>query len=100
MAKNNVMINPQRPLIIYQSMSLELDCLNFQNPSLKITKTNLTVEGKRGDGELHFTFHDGDKTIGRGVKNLILSGLRPYQQTAVDEMVSEYLDRQSNHAEA
>jgi len=100
MAKNNVMINPQRPLIIYQSMSLELDCLNFQNPSLKITKTNLTVEGKRGDGELHFTFHDGDKTIGRGVKNLILSGLRPYQQTAVDEMVSEYLDIQSNHAEA
>ena len=99
MAKKNVMINPQRPLIIYQSMSLELDCLTFQNPSLEINKTSLTVDGKRGNGELHFTFHDGDKVIGRGVKKLILSGLRPYQQAAVDGMVSEYLGRQSNHTE-
>ena len=99
MAENNVMINPQRPLIIYQSMSLELDCLKFQNPSLKIAKTSLAVDGKRGDGELHFTFHDDDKIIGRGVKRLILSGLRPYQQEVMDGMVAEYLDRQSNHSE-
>jgi hypothetical protein len=99
MAENNVMINPQRPLIIYQSMSLELDCLEFENPSLKITKTSLNVAGKRGDGELHFTFHDDNKIIGRGVKKLILSGLRPYQQEAVDSMIAEYLDRQSIHSE-
>ncbi|HIG66476.1 MAG TPA: DUF3581 family protein [Porticoccaceae bacterium] len=97
MADNNVMINPQRPLIIYQSMSLELDYLKFKNPRLQIAKTSLTVDGKRGDGELYFTFHDDDKIIGRGVKKLILSGLRPYQQEAVDGMVAEYQNRLLSH---
>ena len=99
MAENNVMINPQRPLIIYQSMSLQLDSLDFENPSLQISKTSLNVDGKRGDCELHFTFHDDNRIIGGGVKKLILSGLRPYQQEAIDGMVAEYLDRQSSHSE-
>jgi hypothetical protein len=31
--------------------------------------------------------------VGSGVKNLILSGLRDYQQDAIDGMVADYLTR-------
>jgi hypothetical protein len=100
MAEKGVMINPQRPLVIYQSMSLEFDRLNFAKPSLQLSHTNLDVEGKRGNADLHFEVFDGDQVIGHGVKHLILSGLRPYQQMAIDDMVTAYLESQSEHHKA
>jgi hypothetical protein len=33
MAENNIMINPQRPLVIYDSMSLQFDTLDLQAPT-------------------------------------------------------------------
>jgi len=97
MAEKGVMINPQRPLVIYQSMSLEFEHLNFESPSLQLSRSSLAVEDKRGNVDLHFKIFDGDQVIGSGVKHLILSGLRPYQQSAVDDMVSTYLESQSEH---
>ena len=97
MTEQNVMINAQRPLIIYQSMSLQLDRLNLSRPTLKLSETNLEVDGKRGDAHLHFEVLDGATIVGRGVKHLILSGLRPFEQRAVDLMVSDYLGWQSEH---
>ncbi|MEZ8133777.1 MAG: hypothetical protein ACI8WL_000413 [Polaribacter sp.] len=98
MTEQNVMINAQRPLIIYQSMSLQLDQLNLNNPTLKLSQTTLKIDGKRGDAHLHFDVLDGATLIGRGVKHLILSGLRPFEQGAVDIMVSDYLGWQSEHS--
>ena len=98
LAEQNVMINAQRPLIIYQSMSLQLDQLNLNNPTLKLSQTTLKIDGKRGDAHLHFDVLDGATLIGRGVKHLILSGLRPFEQGAVDIMVSDYLGWQSEHS--
>jgi len=97
MAEKGVMINPKRPLVIYQSMSLEFDRLNFTKPSLQLSHTNLDVEDKRGNADLHFEIFDGDQVVGHGVKHLILSGLRPYQQLAIDDMVAAYLESQSEH---
>ena len=96
MAEQNVMINPARPLAIYQSMSLHLDRLDLQQPSVELADTRMVVEGKRGDVELQFRLMDGDHIVGSGVKKIILSGLREYQQAAVDEMVADYKSWQAN----
>ena len=98
MTEKNVMINAQRPLVIYQSMSLQLDELSLTKPTLQLSETTLDVDGKRGDAHLHFRVFDGKTLVGRGVKHLILSGLRPFEQQAVDLMVSDYLGWQSEHS--
>ena len=98
MAEKNVMINPQRPLVIYESMSLQLDTLALEQPSVELAGTSLEVDGKRGNAELNFNLMDGGKLVGRGVKSLILSGLREYQQDAIDLMVADYLANQARHS--
>ena len=100
MAEKNVMINPQRPLVIYESMSLQLDTLALQQPSVELAGTSLEVDGKRGNAEFKFNLTDAGKIVGTGVKTLILSGLREYQQQAIDLMVLTYLDNQARHSQA
>ena len=100
MAEKNVMINPQRPLVIYESMSLQLETLELQQPSVELAGTSLEVDGKRGNAEFKFNLVDGGKIVGTGVKTLILSGLREYRQEAIDLMVATYLDNQARHSEA
>ena len=100
MAEKNVMINPQRPLVIYESMSLQLETLELQQPSVELAGTSLEVDGKRGNAEFKFNLVDGGKIVGSGVKTLILSGLREYQQQAIDLMVATYLDNQARHSQA
>ncbi|MGB2053790.1 MAG: DUF3581 domain-containing protein [Porticoccaceae bacterium] len=95
MAEHQVMINPQRPLVIYESMSVHFDQLNLTQPGVELADTKLVVNGKRGDAEFQFRLTDGDRTVGCGVKKLILSGLREYQQAAIDDMVAEYSARQN-----
>ena len=98
MAEKNVMINPQRPLVIYESMSLQLEALALQQPSVELAATSLELDGKRGNAEFNFNLMDGGKLVGRGVKRLILSGLREYQQEAIDLMVADYLANQARHS--
>ena len=100
MAKKSVMINPQRPLVIYESMSLQLQTLELKQPSVELAGTSLEVDGKRGNAEFKFNLMDNGKIVGSGVKTLILSGLREYQQEAIDLMVATYLDNQARHCEA
>ena len=96
MAEQNVMINPARPLAIYQSMSLHLDRIDLAQPSVELADTQMVVEGKRGDVELQFRLMDGADVVGCGVKKIILSGLREYQQAAVDKMIADYKSWQAN----
>jgi len=95
MAEHRVMINPGRPLVIYDSMSLQLDKLTLTKPTVELAKTSLRVDGKRGEAQLQFRFMDEGRIVGTGVKKLILSGLREYQQGAIDSMVADYLTRAS-----
>ena len=76
MKQHNSMINPKRPMVIYQSMSFELSSLEFESLSINGEDTSMKVDGRRGDVQLGFTLSDGDKVIGRGSKNLMLGGLR------------------------
>ncbi|MDE0841952.1 MAG: DUF3581 family protein [Porticoccaceae bacterium] len=90
MKQHRVMINPQRPLVIYASMSLHLDNLNFDQIDTQLVDTDIEIDGRRGTVSLFFEFISANRRIGSGSKILILSGLREYQQAAVDEMIERY----------
>ncbi len=90
MQKNNVMINPQRPLVIYRRMSLELDHTNCENFDLAFTGSALTVDGKKGEVALNFDIVSDSKVVGRGTKNMLLGGMREYEQSVIDDLVNEY----------
>lgn len=93
MAKHNVMINPERPLIIYESMGIDLHTLAISNPQLELVDAQLSVNGKRGDVLLKFRFVENGKEIGCGRKTMVLSGLRPYEQQVMDAVVDLYEQR-------
>ncbi len=93
MAEHQVMINPARPLVIYDSMSFALDHLTVTDPRLDLTETTLEITGKRAEARLYFQVHEDDQPIGTGFKKLILSGLRPYEETTIQELSEVYLTR-------
>ena len=99
MAENNIMINPQRPLVIYDSMSLQFDTLDLVAPTVELVGTSFKAEGKRGDVQFELRLMDQGKQVGSGVKTLILSGLREYQQEAVDGMVDGYQASKDSYLE-
>ncbi len=90
MQQHGMMINPVRPLVIYESMSFDLQTLDFDHIELSLVKQELIIEGKRGDVTLSFELHCGDKLVGTGRKTLVLSGLRPLEQEVIDDMVQRY----------
>ncbi|WP_028765701.1 DUF3581 domain-containing protein [Shewanella fidelis] len=93
MKQHQVMINPARPLVIYESMSFDLTTLDFIEVSLKLVKQDLQIEGKRGDVTLTFELLSGDTIVGTGVKTLVMSGLRPYEQESALQMCDAYESR-------
>lgn len=97
MLENNVMINPSRPMVMYQSMSIDLNTFDADSVTLKLAKTSLTIEGKRGDAWLEFDLLSGDKVIGHGRKHMLLSGLRPYEQESIDSLIKRYRDSKESY---
>lgn len=97
MAEHEVMINPDRPLVIYEGMSFNLEHLDFSEPELELSKSSLRVSGKRGDAQLHFNIIDGGRSVGTGLKKLVLSGLREYDETTVKDLCDQYQSLKDNH---
>ncbi len=93
MAEHNVMINPDRPLVIYDSMSINLDTVDIQQPTLEPIGTSLKVQGKKAIALLEFAVKSEGKTIGKGLKKLALRGLRDFDQERVEKMVDYYNNR-------
>lgn len=94
MQQQNVMINPDRPLIIYESMSFELDRLDIKHLKLTLDSKNLIVKGKRGAVTLEYhLLGDGEK-IGRGCKRMVLSGLREYDDARMQQLMQDYAAKQ------
>jgi len=93
----DMMINTERPMVIYESMAFELKHMDIQNLELRLNDSRLEVDGKRGDARLTFEFFHGDKVIGTGYKSLLLSSLRPYEQEAMDVLVNAYTARRDDY---
>lgn len=90
MAEKGAMINTERPLVIYERMTINLDDLDIRNPRLKLSDTRLDVEGKRGNVSVRFVVKADDNVVGTGEKNIVLSGLREYEQEKIDLLVKDY----------
>lgn len=90
MAEKKVMINPTRPMVMYQDMEINLQRLDIKTLSLKLAKTSLSIEGKRGDAWLEFDLVSDNEIVGHGKKHMLLSGLRDYCQDNINAMVEQY----------
>ena len=90
LAEQNVMINPDRPMVIYESMSIDLDRLDIDQPVLQGDYNKLEISGKRGSVELAFNLLDGGEIVGRGKKHMLLSGLREYDKESIERAITIY----------
>ena len=90
MADKQVMINPQRPLVIYESMEINLSNLTANSICLEQGSTSLEVDGKRGQAILNFHLKDGDSHVGAGKKTMVLSGLKPFDEEQMQALVDNY----------
>ncbi|HCM48819.1 MAG TPA: DUF3581 domain-containing protein [Colwellia sp.] len=98
MSENSVMINPARPMVMYQSMSIDLHTLDAESVTLKLAKTSLSIDGKRGDAWLEFDLLSNGEVIGHGKKHMLLSGLRSYEQESIDAMVCQYRESKKSYS--
>jgi len=97
MAEHNVMVNPARPLVIYESMTIDIDQLDISEPELKLTDSTLSVEGKRGSVSLKFSVSEHGNIVGSGEKTMVMSGLREFDQSAIDQLVDDYEVRKQSY---
>ncbi|WP_316365219.1 DUF3581 family protein [Candidatus Thiodiazotropha sp. CDECU1] len=100
MAAEGVMINPARPLVIYQSMEIDLNRLDLNDPQLESTGSSLDVQGKKGMVRLDFRFMEAGIEVGHGTKHMALRGLQPYQDEVMQGVVDEYNDYKQTYITA
>lgn len=97
MIENNVMINTERPLVIYDHMRISLDTLDIDSVSLKLSGSQFRLYGKRGDVALNYDLFCNDELVGKGQKKMVLSGLREYDQGKIDTLIEIYNERKSRY---
>ncbi|CAK4066810.1 DUF3581 domain-containing protein [Vibrio sp. 16] len=90
MEEQQAMINCQRPLVIYESMEVEFDRLDLTHPEVDFTGATFDVDGKRGVVTLNFAFKEDGEVVGKGIKRMVASGLKPYDQASVDDLVERF----------
>lgn len=90
MESNGVMFNPDRPMVMYESMSLALDNLDLPSPELELHNATLEEAGKRGNVFLEYRLTANGKPVGEVTKRLVLSGLRPYSEEAMAGVIEEF----------
>jgi hypothetical protein len=95
MKKHQVMFNPARPLVMYDSMSFELDTLELDELQVALDEACLEVEGKRAEEFLHFKILNDGQVVGRGVKTAVLGGLKPYDHDVITRFAEEYEKRRA-----
>ena len=100
MKDNNVMINTERPLIIYDHMRISLDTLDIDSVELSLNDSIFRLYGKRGDIALNYDLSCNGEQVGKGQKKMVLSGLREYEQVRIDELTELYNEHKSHYAKA
>lgn len=98
MKQNNVMINPERPLVIYDHMRISLDRLDIDSVNLSLSESIFRLYGKRGDVALNYDLSCNGELVGKGQKKMVLSGLREYDQASIDELIAIYSGRKNRHS--
>jgi hypothetical protein len=97
LAQENVMFNINRPLVIYESMTLSFEHLDFQQASLEMLEPKMEVNGKRATAFLHFQIKAGGDVVGTGFKKLAISVPSDYEAELMQAFVDEYLARKNDY---
>ncbi len=100
MREHNVMINPARPMVIYENMSFQFDRLDLKAPVLELEESQLEVDGKRGTVTLKFHVLEDGVEVGKGQKSMVLSGLREFDEQKVQDLVEMYETTKANYQTA
>ncbi|GGC70915.1 DUF3581 family protein [Marinobacter halophilus] len=90
MESHGVMFNPDRPMVMYESMSLALGHLDNPQPELELNKAELEAAGKRGNVTLEYHLMSAGNVVGAVSKRLMLGGLREYCPDAMAGIVEEF----------
>jgi hypothetical protein len=90
MKKEGMMVNAQRPMVIYDNMKLSFTSFSETAPEVVLKSSNFDVNGKRGLVTMEFDLRADGVSIGSGEKQIIMSGLRPFEQEGVDLLVEIY----------
>jgi hypothetical protein len=97
MRENNVMINTERPLVIYDHMRISLDTLDIDRIDLTLTDSICRLYGKRADVALNYALCCNGEQIGKGQKKMVMSGLREYDKAKLDALVETYNARKDSY---
>ncbi len=98
MKQYGTMINTGRPLVIYDHMRISLETLAMDSVSLKPTDSEFRIYGKRGEVALNFDLFSNGEPVGKGQKKMVLSGLREYNQSKIDELVNRITKSRAEHS--
>ena len=95
MRDSGAMINPDRPLVIYKDMAFALERAAGADGAIALTlaDADLSLSGKKGVVRLRFEILADGARIGTGEKNLVLGGLRAFDEEAMAAVVDEYEGR-------
>ncbi len=95
--QENVMFNLSRPLVIYESMTLSFEHLDFKQASVEMLEPKIEVDGKRATAFLHFKMTADGNTVGTGFKKLAISVPSAYEAEPMQAFVDEYLARKNTY---
>ena len=98
MERHDVMINPSRPLVIYESMSISLERLDIADPTLELTDSTLEIKGKKGHARLEFCLKAANKIVGKGAKHMALRGLQSFDADKVNLLIEKYTAHKSAYS--
>lgn len=91
------MFNINRPLVIYESMTLSFRHLDFRQASVEMLEPKMEVNGKRASAFLHFQVKEGGIEVGKGFKKLAISVPSSYEAEPMQAFVEEYLARKNDY---
>jgi Protein of unknown function (DUF3581) len=97
LAQENVMFNLNRPLVIYESMTLSFQNLDFRQASVEMLEPKMEINGKRASAFLHFEIKANGHKVGKGVKKLAISVAGSYEPEPMQAFVDGYLTRKNNY---
>jgi hypothetical protein len=100
MKKEDAMINTRKPMVIYDQMKLSLSSFSDSEPEVLLKDCDFEVTGKRGMVTMNFDIQADGQSIGTGEKQIIMSGLRPYDQSDIDYLVEAYNESRSGYLES
>lgn len=98
MRTHQAMINPSRPLVIYKNMQLKISQFDVADISLQFSGAEFNRDGKKATVELNFDIYSNEQTVGRGQKQMVLGGLRDFDEAAMAALVEEYQDIKREYA--